>query len=41
VNTIDMHASIKGIAGNAIQSVRVLELLGMDEEEEQNQPDLE
>ncbi|MCY1557448.1 hypothetical protein D9M68_942970 [compost metagenome] len=26
VNTIDMHASIKGIAGNAIQSVRQLEL---------------
>jgi hypothetical protein len=26
VNTIDMHASIKGIAGNAIQSVNLLEL---------------
>lgn len=26
VNTIDMHASIKGIAGNAIQSVSLLEL---------------
>lgn len=26
VNTIDMHASIKGIAGNAIQSVTLLEL---------------
>ncbi len=26
VNTIDMHASIKGIAGNAIQSVILLEL---------------
>jgi len=26
VNTIDMHASIKGIAGNAIQSVKSLEL---------------
>jgi hypothetical protein len=25
-NTIDMHASIRGIAGNAIQSVRALEL---------------
>lgn len=25
-NTIDMHASIKGIAGNAIQSVKALEL---------------
>jgi len=26
VNTIDMHASIKGIAGNAIQAVKLLEL---------------
>jgi hypothetical protein len=26
INTIDMHASIKGIAGNAIQSVTALEL---------------
>lgn len=26
VNTIDMHASIKGIAGSAIQSVKLLEL---------------
>jgi len=26
INTIEMHASIKGIAGNAIQSVRALEL---------------
>lgn len=26
INTIDMHASIKGIAGNAIQSVEALEL---------------
>ena len=26
INTIDMHASIKGIAGNAIQSVKLLEL---------------
>jgi hypothetical protein len=26
VNTIDMHASIKGIAGNAIQAVKSLEL---------------
>jgi hypothetical protein len=25
-NTIDMHASIKGIAGNAIQAVKALEL---------------
>ena len=31
-NTIEMHASIKGIAGNAIQSVKALELSGMDEE---------
>lgn len=30
-NTIDMHASIKGIAGNAIQSVRALELPGMED----------
>jgi hypothetical protein len=26
INTIDMHASIKGIAGNAIQDVKLLEL---------------
>lgn len=26
INTIDMHASIKGIAGNAIQTVKALEL---------------
>ena len=30
-NTIDMHASIKGIAGSAIQSVKALELGGIDE----------
>ncbi|ADV51203.1 Protein of unknown function DUF2130 [Cellulophaga algicola DSM 14237] len=30
-NTIDMHAAIKGIAGNAIQSVKALELPGGDE----------
>ena len=29
-NTIDMYGSIKGIAGNAIQSVRALELTGSD-----------
>ena len=29
-NTIDMHASIKGIAGNAIQSVKALEMPGDD-----------
>ena len=33
-NTIDMHASIKGIAGNAIQSVKALELPGEDEQNE-------
>lgn len=31
-NTIDMYGSIKGIAGNAIQSVKALELPGFDEE---------
>jgi hypothetical protein len=35
-NTIDMHASIKGIAGNAIQSVKTLELPGIDDENEHN-----
>ncbi|MDD4968005.1 MAG: DUF2130 domain-containing protein [Paludibacter sp.] len=38
VNTIDMHASIKGIAGNAIQAVKLLELeepeMGNEETEE-------
>lgn len=37
INTIDMHSSIKGIAGNAIQSVKALELptptINFDEEE--------
>ena len=37
VNTIDMHASIKGIAGNAIQSVKLLELT----ESEMNNEELE
>lgn len=32
-NTIDMHASIKGIAGNAIQSVKALELPERDNDE--------
>ncbi|MDW5288486.1 DUF2130 domain-containing protein [Formosa sp. PL04] len=32
-NTIDMYGSIKGIAGNAIQSVKALELPGEDEED--------
>lgn len=41
-NTIDMYGSIKGIAGNAIQSVKALELPGADEDEnEQNQLELE
>ncbi len=31
-NTIDMYGSIKGIAGNAIQSVKTLELPGNDED---------
>lgn len=33
-NTIDMYGSIKGIAGNAIQSVKALELPGYDEDDE-------
>lgn len=32
INTIDMHASIKGIAGNAIQSVKALELPEADDD---------
>jgi hypothetical protein len=32
-NTIDMHASIRGIAGNAIQAVKALELPGEDLDE--------
>ncbi len=32
-NTIDMHASIRGIAGNAIQAVKALELPGEDLED--------
>ena len=32
-NTIDMHGSIKGIAGNAIQSVKALELPGTIDDE--------
>ncbi len=39
-NTIDMYGSIKGIAGNAIQSVKALELPGTDEDE-QGQLELE
>ncbi|UMB60547.1 DUF2130 domain-containing protein [Lutibacter sp. A80] len=34
-NTIDMYGSIKGIAGNAIQSVKALELPGDEEDEQQ------
>ena len=34
-NTIDMYGSIKGIAGNAIQSVKALELPGEFEEQDQ------
>ena len=37
-NTIDMYGSIRGIAENAIQSVKALELL---EKNEQNQLELE
>lgn len=33
-NTIDMYGSIRGIAGNAIQSVKALELLGDDLDED-------
>ncbi len=41
-NTIDMYGSIKGIAGNAIQPVKALELPGTYEDEnEQNQLKLE
>jgi len=39
-NTIDMYGSIKGIAGNAIQSVKALELPDADKDE-QNQLELE
>ena len=34
-NTIDMYGSIKGIAGNAVQSVKALELFNEDDEESQ------
>jgi hypothetical protein len=36
-NTIDMHASIRGIAGNAIQAVKALELPGSDIDESENE----
>ena len=32
--TIDMHASIRGIAGNAVQAVKALELSGSEEDQE-------
>jgi len=38
-NTIDMYGSIKGIAGNAVQSVKALEL--PDPNEEPTQLELE
>lgn len=34
-NTIDMYGSIKGIAGNAVQSVKALELFNGDDEDSQ------
>ncbi|NQY10725.1 MAG: DUF2130 domain-containing protein [Flavobacteriales bacterium] len=34
-NTIDMYGSIKGIAGNAVQSVKALELGGEDDDEQE------
>lgn len=34
LNTIEMHSSIKGIAGNAIQTVKALELPGGEEEQD-------
>lgn len=40
LNTIEMHSSIKGIAGNAIQSVKALELPG-EADDEQNKLELE
>jgi len=36
-----MYGSIKGIAGNAIQSVQALELPGHDDDDEQEQLELE
>lgn len=37
VNTIDMHASIKGIAGKAIQTVSLLELPGIEIDSEETE----
>ncbi len=36
INTIDMHASIRGIAGSAIQAVRSLDLMSFDNEIDEN-----
>lgn len=36
INTIDMHASIRGIAGTAIQAVRSLDLMSFDNEIDEN-----
>ncbi len=33
VNTVDMYGSVKGIAGNAVASVKALELPGGEEDE--------
>lgn len=38
-NTIDMYGSIKGIAGNAIQEVKALELPSADEDDFENDED--
>ena len=35
INTVEMHGSIKGIAGNAVQSVKALELPGDDNDQKQ------
>ncbi|MCP4456797.1 MAG: DUF2130 domain-containing protein [Cytophagales bacterium] len=37
INTVEMHGSIKGIAGNAIQPVKALELPGETNEDEQSE----
>jgi hypothetical protein len=36
-NTIDMYGSIRGIAGNAVQAVRTLELMSPEFEEEEDE----
>jgi hypothetical protein len=40
-NTIDMYGSIKGIAGNAIQSVKALELAGAEDDTDQSMLELD